>query len=115
VLARAYSTLRKNLEDERARLRGEIEQLAAVREEGIDYGNDIADDATEAFELTMNLALSQNLADSLRRVEDALQRFDDGSYGTCEDCGQAIELARLKVLPHTRLCVRCVRRHERGS
>ncbi len=115
MMTRKYGTLRKKLEDERVRLTGEIEQLYAVREEGLDHGNEMADEATEAFELTMNLSLTENLADTLRLVEDVLQRLEDGSYGTCQDCGRAIEEGRLRVLPYTSLCVQCAQRHERRS
>jgi DnaK suppressor protein len=111
----AYTILCKILEHERGRLMQEIERLNTLREEGVDYGNDVADDATEAFEQSMNLALSESLKGSLSRVEDALQRFQDGSYGICEDCARAIEWGRLEVLPHARLCVECAQRRERGT
>ena len=112
---RDYTVLRKKLEEERTRLREEIEQLNHVREEGIDYGRDVADDGAEAFDATMNIALSESLEDTLWQVEDALQRFEDGSYGICQDCGRPIEWGRLKILPHTPLCAECARRHEKGS
>jgi len=107
--------LKKKLEDECARLSAGIEQPRMPREERPGYGNHMADDATAVFEQTKNLSLRESLEDSLRRVEDALRRFEEGSYGICEDCGRIIEWGRLKVLPYTRLCVECVRRHERES
>jgi len=107
--------LKQKLEDERARLVLEIEQLGMREEERPGYGNHMADDATGVFEQTRNLALREGLEDTLRLVEQALQRFDDGTYGKCEDCGHVIEWGRLKVLPYTSLCVECVRCHERGS
>ena len=112
-MARDYTILRKKLEDERARLKEEIEELNHVREEGIDYGRDTADDATEAFDATLNVALTESLEETLWHVEDALQRFEEGTYGKCLDCGSTIEWGRLKVLPHAPLCAQCARRHER--
>lgn len=41
---------------------------------------------------------------TLQEVRDALRRIDEGSYGTCEDCGRAIEPARLEAAPWTRYC-----------
>lgn len=79
------------------------------------YGNHMADDATGVFEQTRNLSLRESLEDTLKRVDEALERFDKGSYGGCEDCGREIEWGRLKVLTYTSLCVECVRRHERES
>jgi RNA polymerase-binding transcription factor DksA len=75
----------------------------------------MADDATEVFEQTKNFSLRESMEDSLKRVEGALQRFEEGSYGTCRDCGGIIEWGRLKVLPYTWLCVECVRLNERES
>ncbi len=114
-MPRAYGMLKEKLEDERGRLVEEIEQLGRREEERPGYGNHMADDATEVFEQTRNLSLRGSLEDTLKRVEGALQRFDDGTYGTCEDCGRVIEWGRLKVLAYTSLCVECVRRHERES
>ena len=94
-MPRAYGELRKKLENERP-----------------GYGNHMADDATAVFEQTRNLSLREGLGDSLRLVDEALTRFEDG---TCEDCGRAIEWGRLKTLAYTGLCVECVRRHERES
>jgi RNA polymerase-binding transcription factor DksA len=112
---RAYGMLKEKLEDERTRLVEDIEQLGVSEQERPGYGNHMADDATGVFEQTRNLSLRGSLEDTLKRVEGALQRFDDGTYGTCEDCGRVIEWGRLKVLPYTSLCVECVRRHERAS
>lgn len=43
----------------------------------------------------------------LQDVDDALHRLDDGSYGDCVACGEAIAAARLTALPSVRLCVAC--------
>ena len=48
----------------------------------------------------------------LREVEDALDRLEEGNYGICEDCGAAINLERLQILPFTTCCVRCQERRE---
>lgn len=45
----------------------------------------------------------------LRRIDAALTRFDDGSYGTCQKCGEAISDARLELLPDAPLCKNCAR------
>ena len=43
----------------------------------------------------------------LSKVEEALERLDDGTYGLCEECGQAIGVGRLKARPVTTLCIEC--------
>ncbi|MEO1140071.1 MAG: TraR/DksA C4-type zinc finger protein [Pseudomonadota bacterium] len=45
----------------------------------------------------------------LRRIDAALQRIKDGSYGTCQQCGEPISGARLDLLPDTPFCKRCAR------
>ena len=114
-MPRSYSMLKEKLEEERTRLQEEIKQLGVREEERPGLGNHMADDATGVFEQTRDLALRESMGDSLNRVEGALERFDKGTYGTCEDCGCVIEWGRLKVLPYTSLCVECVRRQERRS
>ena len=40
-------------------------------------------------------------------IDDALMRIEDGTYGTCEDCGKKINRERLKIMPFAKLCVAC--------
>lgn len=62
------------------------------------------------FEYEKELSLGQNTVDLLRKVERALARIGDGTYGVCESCGQPIPVARLEVLPYATECVTCARR-----
>ena len=62
------------------------------------------------FEYEKELSLGQNTVDLLRKVERALARIGDGTYGICESCGQPIPVARLEVLPYATECVTCARR-----
>jgi RNA polymerase-binding transcription factor DksA len=45
----------------------------------------------------------------IRMIEAALQRIEDGAYGVCVRCGDAIAPERLDILPHTPLCRNCAR------
>jgi DnaK suppressor protein len=103
--------LRSFLEDERVRLEAVIAQMDANGGKNLGYGNHMADDATEAYEQAKGLALRQNAEHVLAQVTDALERFDEGSYGICERCGAEIDPARLKALPYATLCLRCQQRH----
>ncbi|MDH6191902.1 RNA polymerase-binding protein DksA [Streptomyces sp. CZ24] len=49
----------------------------------------------------------------LRQTEQALVRLDEGTYGTCENCGNAIGKARLQAFPRATLCVDCKQKQER--
>jgi DnaK suppressor protein len=60
----------------------------------------------------IDYALLNMHIERLREVEDALDRLEEGTYGICEDCGAAINLERLTVLPFTTCCVQCQERRE---
>jgi DnaK suppressor protein len=64
----------------------------------------------EAFERDYGVIAAQDEIASQARL--ALQRIEDGSFGTCESCGRPIERARLDELPYTPTCVACARRRE---
>jgi len=63
-----------------------------------------ADMGTETFEREKDLSILESIESELADVEHALRRLDEGTYGTCEACGQPIDDERLEVLPATRLC-----------
>jgi DnaK suppressor protein len=52
-------------------------------------------------------ALATSLLEGLREVDDALAKFEDGTYGKCESCGEQISEARLEAMPSARLCIAC--------
>ena len=43
----------------------------------------------------------------LDKIEKALRKIEDGSFGTCEECGEEISIKRLEARPETTLCIRC--------
>lgn len=99
------------LREEQARLEAVIAQIEAEGATNLGYGNHMADDASEAFEQAKDLALRQNAEKVLAQVNEALARFEQGTYGICQQCGQEIDPARLKALPYARLCLRCQQRN----
>jgi len=111
-MTKKQEKLKIRLEAEKERLLTELSQTNVVERENLGYGNHMADDATEAFEQAKDLALRQNLERLLEKVEDALERFEEGSYGLCEQCGKEIDPARLKALPYATLCLSCQQRRE---
>ncbi len=105
--------LKKRLEEQRVRLQEQISQLTIGGQDHPGYSNHMADDATEVFEQAKNLALRQTLERQLEQVEEALERFERGTYGYCLDCGVKIDYARLKTIPSASLCIDCMERRER--
>ncbi len=110
MAVRRPELLRSFLENERQRLEAVVAQKDAEGGTNLGYGNHMADDASEAFEQAKGLALRQNAEQLLVQVTDALARFEQGTYGTCEKCGTEIDPARLKALPYATLCLRCQQR-----
>jgi RNA polymerase-binding protein DksA len=104
--------LKERLESERERLVTELEQLNVATKENLGYSTHMADDASAAFDQARDLALRGNLEEMLKQVQEALNRFNNGNYGICEECGDKIDPARLRALPHARLCLDCQRRLE---
>ncbi len=103
------------LKRERERLLGEIQQQEVLTQDHPTNGNHMADDASEVFEQTKNLALKRHLEAMLEQVESAVRRLERGTYGTCEKCGLPIDPERLKVLPEATRCVKCASAAPHGA
>lgn len=111
--ARELREFRTLLLAARDQLKGQIESLkgdSLKREDAVNS----EEDGTDAFErqFALNIAWSEN--DSVFEIDDALRRIEEGSYGVCEDCGELINMPRLKALPFVRLCIGCKAKQENG-
>ena len=51
--------------------------------------------------------MEERLRESLNEVEHALEKYEAGTYGLCDSCGQPIEEARLEAIPQASLCLSC--------
>ena len=76
------------------------------------YDNHPADTATETYDRELDYTLEENSAHVLAEIEAALKRIEDGSYGTCSNCGKQIPEGRLEALPWAPLCIDCQRHLE---
>jgi len=108
----------ETLTAEVAGLRAEIAQAEAgiadrLRDAVGDAGDDQADLGAKTFEREHELALTHNSRELLRQNEQALARLAEGTYGTCDSCGEPIGKARLQAFPRATLCVACKQREER--
>ena len=65
------------------------------------------EEATEVFEMEKRLAMEHQINEMLSAVNHALQKYEAGTYGTCDNCGQPIERGRLEALPYASLCLAC--------
>ncbi len=107
-----FNLLRSRLEGEQKRLIEQLEQLKASvrpaeeRREGSPFGKR-EEEATESLELEKRLALEKRVREQLAEVSHALHKFEEGTYGLCDSCGQPIDPARLEALPQANLCLSC--------
>jgi DnaK suppressor protein len=103
---------------ERARaLRSEISAKlgdAATDASGSGRQGDYGDQAFASGESSLDLAEAGRDLQELRGIEAAVSAIDDGSYGSCVDCGDEIALARLQAQPLAMRCTACQQRAERA-
>jgi len=76
-------------------------------------GDDQADTGSKTFEREQEISLAHSILERTTQVERALERLDEGSYGWCERCGNAIPVERLAAFPSATLCVACKQLEER--
>jgi len=106
--------LRQRLEAERAELQVQlttIEETSFANSQSdisgeVSFDEENADAGTFTFERERDLSIENNVRDLMGKIDRALARMDDGTYGTCSRCGKPIEKARLKALPYADLCIK---------
>ena len=99
------SSLRGQLDDERARLAAQISALEVGHDGSPVYDDNFADSGQVAAEQGENMSLLNQLNEQLDDIEHALAKMDGGTYGTCEVCGTPIAEPRLEAMPATRFCI----------
>jgi DnaK suppressor protein len=75
--------------------------------------NHLAENASVTYDRELDYSLEENSEEILQLIDAALIRIQEGSYGTCQSCGQQIAPERLEAIPYARLCIDCKRREER--
>lgn len=106
--------LRQRLEAERAELQVQlttIEETSFATSQSdisgeVSFDEENADAGSFTFERERDLSIENNVRDLMGKIDRALARMEDGTYGTCSRCGKPIEKARLKALPYADLCIK---------
>lgn len=94
---------KKVLLKEKERIEEKIDKLKKYP----DYGNDDEDRLQEMEDYENNLSIEGQLELLLKKIKKALKAIEDGTYGQCQKCRQAIEKGRLEIMPYADLCVSC--------
>jgi DnaK suppressor protein len=111
---------KRKLIEERDRLQQELRLIdqdlirlgQSQADEGKSVGNHMADEGGSIQETDNDLAVRGNVEQVLEAIERALKKFDDGTYGICEDTGEPIPEARLEALPYARYTVKAQEKRE---
>jgi len=106
--------LRVRLEEERIQLDAQLttieeDSFAATQSDSsgdVGLDDEPADAGTATFEREKDLSIENNVRDLLHKIDRALKRIDDGTYGICDICGKPIEKALVKALPYVDLCIK---------
>jgi DnaK suppressor protein len=100
----ALATLR---DEHRGSLDDEVEEIGAS-------DNHLAETATATLGREIDYTLGENSGQVLAAIDAALKRIDEGTYGTCVNCGEQIRYERLEATPWASLCIDCKRKAEGG-
>jgi RNA polymerase-binding transcription factor len=111
--------IREALDERLVDLRDEYDQtvteIAEMQRDRLtdSAGDDQADTGTKTFEREQEISLANNILERITQVERAVERLEEGNYGWCERCGNAIPVERLAAFPSATLCVSCKQLEER--
>ena len=101
--------VRGALLDKRADLLARMAGISAAPTDsgGISFGKRVGDGTSIAVERLTQVAAHDQMLEQLAEVDRALEKLDDGTYGTCDRCGTDIPQGRLEVHPSATRCVAC--------
>ncbi len=104
------------LQEEKARILNHTEKIK--REDLTLSTDDLADEvdlASSDLNQTVSLRLRDRERTVLLKIEEALAKVEDGTYGVCEGCEELIELKRLEIQPMAEYCIRCKEAQEQAE
>ena len=101
--------VRATLEQERESLRSRLDRLTATPRDpfgAVSFGKRVGEGTSQAVERLNEVGTARELSSMLEDVERAIAKIDEGTYGTCDVCGEPIPAERLEARPWSTLCVR---------
>ena len=104
---RRHEVLSQMLTERQAEIRNKLRSLREVLPSAVTQVKDAEEQSMEEFVLGMDFALMEMESQTLRKIDEALLRVGEGTYGACTECDEAISEARLKALPFASLCRDC--------
>lgn len=107
-----YEVLNRMLVDRQAEIRTKLRSLREVLPAEVAQVKDAEEQSMEDFVLGMDFALMEMESETLRQIDEAIQRLEEGTYGICSECDERISEARLKALPFATVCRDCQAQRE---
>jgi DnaK suppressor protein len=112
---RRYEVLSQLLTERQAEIRNKLRSLREVLPAAVTQVKDDEERSMEDFVLGMDFALMEMESETLRKIDEALLRLDEGTYGLCSECDESISEMRLKALPFATLCRDCQEQAEESE
>jgi DnaK suppressor protein len=115
-----YSDLKQMLEDRKKEILGQLhEKIRDVRTENVsgkvNTVLDPGESSEQGIQEDIEFALIQMKAETLNKINEALNRLDEGAYGNCFECGEEITHPRLRALPFAVRCRDCEEARENAQ
>ena len=107
-----YELLKGMLDERRRDIQEKLRSIRDTLPAEAANVRDTEEQSLDDFVQEVDFALMQMKSETLRRIDDALRRLEDGSYGHCIECLGEIAAPRLRALPFAELCRDCQERHE---
>lgn len=102
-----YEVLKGMLEERRQEIQQKLRSLRETLPVEAAEVRDAEEQSVDDFVQEVDFALMQMKSETLAKIDEAISRLEDGTYGLCADCGSEISEARLKALPFAGLCLNC--------
>ena len=103
------AVLERQLDDLSKEAGHDLKQLKDVDHREIDFVDSASDDENK----NLQYRIIDRESKLIKKIRDALERIEDGTYGICEACGKEISIERLKARPVTNKCIECKTMEER--
>lgn len=109
---RRFEVLSRMLTDRHAEIRNKLRSLREALPAELAQVRDAEEQSMEEFVVGMDFAILAMEAETLRKIDEALVRLEEGTYGVCGTCDDSIAEPRLQALPFASLCRDCQEQHE---
>jgi len=102
----------RRLQELRARVENDFEGLRASIGNEIGHPGEPSHAPTHPADadvegLEVELIMTRTEGETLSAIEEALVRIENGTFGSCEECGKPISQKRLRAIPYAMRCIRC--------